>query len=459
MAGRRSGGSSYEDMYSSADYGIETPPVQKKAPEKDSRFYVEMLIGGLVAGVLSCVIVQQLFQRYYMSWPNLILVGVSIAVTTFLLVLCCGVVESFKMGISGHSGGVSLLKTLVFALAGSLVVGAAAVGLEFLYELGFEQSGVNYDDYIFVVDDSGSMSGNDPRDQRYSALTQLLDRMDDSNQVGIIRFSSGIDDEIEPAVVDSDHKDALTDFISQQIAYGGGTDIALGLQRAYEMYQDNQRAGFDSAVVLLSDGQSYVDADALVDLFNGIDVDICTVALGSGADRRMLSRLADGTGGMALEVSDADAIRASYALISGIGLKRCLLMPRIGTDRTNILHAVMCVVFLTLLGIGMMLVLQMMFNSYYMQPQLLVGTAASLLGSLILEIGHDLGAGSVVRHILLVLYCLVLIRCGVRSQSTLEREDYRTSGGAGYRDPDYSTSHVLTRDYADTDTGRGRGRR
>ena len=257
MAGRRSSGS-YEDSYSSAGYGGagyggagDVTPVQPGGsgkPVKDSRFYMGMLIAGLAAGVLSCVIVEQLFQRYYLSWPNLILVGASIAVTTFLLVFFCGALESFKMAISDHFGGVSLLKALLFALAGSIVVGALAIGLEFLYELGFEQSGVNYDDYIFVVDDSGSMSGNDPRDQRYSALTQLLDRMDDSNQVGIIRFSSGIDDEIEPAVVDSDHKDALTAFIDQQITYGGGTDIALGLERAYEMYQENQRAGFDSAV-------------------------------------------------------------------------------------------------------------------------------------------------------------------------------------------------------------------
>lgn len=429
---------------------------RRRGSERDSRFYWEMLIGGLVAGVLSCIIVQALFQRFYLSWPNLALVGAGFAATAFLLVLCCGVVEAFQMGISDNP---SVRRTLVFAFAGAAAIGCAAVLFEFLYELGFAQTGVNYDDYIFVVDDSGSMADNDPRDQRYSAMNQMLDRMDETNQVGLIRFSDMVEAEVPLLTMDGGQTDRFRTAI-EKTAASGGTDISLGLQRAYEMYHSGRRGGYLSTVVLLSDGQSVVDTNSTIRMFNEIDVDICTVALGMGADRDMLETLAQGTGGMALEISNADAIRSSYALLSGASLKRCLLQPRFGADKGDILHAVMCVVFLTLLGVGMMLVLQLMFNSRYMKPQLLVGPAASLVGALALEAGHDLGAGGGMRIILLMLDCLVLIHCAARRQSEpVHEHEIHRSGPAVPGTGDPLDTRVLTREDSGVGAGRSRSRR
>jgi len=402
---------SADDFYGATGSSCVTTQKPKPVGERE-RFYYEMTLGALAAGGIGCIVVNALFRRFYLEWPNLVLVGVCFAAVTFLLLLFCGIVEVMKISITSHLGGISVGRVAAFACATAVAVGCAGAVLEFIYELGYVQTGVNYDDYIFVVDDSGSMGGSDPQAQRYGALKQLLGRMDESNQVGLVCFADTILAEEALAVMDDAQRSRMNSAAERDMAYGG-TAVELGLQRAYEMYQNGRRNGYSSAVILLSDGHSSVDTDAVVKMFNSIDTDICTVALGSGADRETLEKLADGTGGMALEISSADAIRASYALLSGMPLKRCLLLPRMGADKDDVLHAVMCVVFLTLLGVGMMLGMQVLMNSKYMKPQLVVGPAATLLGALILEIGYGRGAGSGVRNVLILLYALVLIRCPV----------------------------------------------
>ena len=394
------------------------PSVQggTKGTPNSTRFYKEMFAAGLAAAFAGSLIFNYLIERYYVEWSNVVIMGVGMAVMAFLIVLACGMVESVMMAIADEHGGVSVFKALVFAVLAALVVGGAAMGLEFVYELGYQYVGVNYDDYVFVIDDSGSMFSSDRKDKRYEALEMLVESMDESNQVGLVRFSSGVDSEAAPALLDDAHRQTI-DGVLAQTTQGGGTDIQVALMRAAEMLDTAKRQGYATAVILLSDGAAYVDTDAVAQRFNGLDVDICTVALGHGADRRLLQTLADDTGGLALEVSDADMLRSTYRLLNGGRLTRCLLLPRIGADRSDLLHAAMCVIFLAVLGVLIGGALILMFNTHYMNPHVMVCVAASGVGALILELGNDFGLGGVQRTILLVLYGLILIQCGVRGLS------------------------------------------
>lgn len=45
--------------------------------------------------------------------------------------------------------------------------------LEYLYELNPKQKIIEPTSYIFVIDESGSMSGNDPEGLRYDAVSDL----------------------------------------------------------------------------------------------------------------------------------------------------------------------------------------------------------------------------------------------------------------------------------------------
>lgn len=430
-----------------------------------SRPYKELLIGGLAAAVVGCIIVSILLDRFYMEWPNLVLVCVCMMAMALPIILVCGLIEAKMIGLAEKSRAMDVPRALLFALAGTLIIGAAALALEFLYELGYAYQGVNYDDYIFVIDDSGSMGSNDRGNKRYSALESLLNGMDETNMVGVIRFSDIIEGEEAPDVLNDSHRQNIQNLIGGKVL-SGSTDIQLALNRAIEMFQTAKRDR-PSAIVLLSDGQSLVDVNGLTAQANAMDVDICTVALGMGADRQMLQSLADSTGGMMMDVRDADMLRVSYKLLNGGVLRRCLLMPRIGSDRGDILHGIMSVVFMGVLGSLISLALVLMFGTSKAQPQLVIGTAASFAGALIHELGNAIGTDGIARTAMLILFGLVLLQfygysydldrgkvAGRKARKTIRGDDTRTVGRPPVTGPD-PTQVIHTTN--ETTHGRRRG--
>ena len=408
------GTSRYTQRTDSRNTGHSTQTSQRNSGVKinlntKSRPYKELTVAGLICSVIGAVIIAILLDSLYMQLPNLILVPLSMMILTLPIVLVCGLIEARKMGLASDKFTLGTSRVIAFALAGTLAVGAVACVLEFIYELGFVYQGVNYDDYIFVIDDSGSMSTSDRSDKRYTALDTLIGNMDESNMIGVVRFSSDVDSELAPAVLNDSHRQRVSSFLDSP-ARGGGTDIQAGLERATELFAASRRSGRASAIILLSDGASAsVDVTGLSEKLNKLDIDICTVALGSGADRNLLQDLADATGGIMLDVSDAEMLRVSYKLLNGGSLRRNLLMPRMGSDKGNILHIAMSILFMGALGSFISLLLVTMFHTERAKPQLVVGISASFTGAVIHELTNNMGLGNIGRFVMLVLFGLVLL--------------------------------------------------
>lgn len=153
-------------------------------------------------------------------------------------------------------------------------------------------------DALLVLDRSGSMAwgfGSTIKlDEAKRAAVAFVDELTrSSNQsfpdrVGVVAFDSSgqLVHEL------SENSGSLRQAI-QTIDLGGGTDIAEALRAAYEILQQDHRAGVSQLIVLLSDGGSnYGAAIDMARTIKDADVRIVTVGLGYDTDDRLMRDVA-----------------------------------------------------------------------------------------------------------------------------------------------------------------------
>ncbi|MFG0330901.1 MAG: VIT domain-containing protein [Phycisphaerales bacterium] len=108
-------------------------------------------------------------------------------------------------------------------------------------------------DYVFVVDTSGSMAREGKLEQAREALGYCIDRLENEDRFSIVRFSTGYDllfDSLRFA--DMESKQAARDMIDNFKATGG-TNIHDALQSAIGLREEGTERPF--VVVFLTDGQ------------------------------------------------------------------------------------------------------------------------------------------------------------------------------------------------------------
>ncbi|MET3575800.1 VWA domain-containing protein [Bhargavaea ullalensis] len=159
---------------------------------------------------------------------------------------------------------------------------------------------------VIVLDRSGSMMGTklDMAKEAASRSAALL-RPDDT--LGFIAFDDEPWEVIETGPV-GDPAKALESI--QSVITGGGTDLFPAVRLAVERLSeaDAQR----KHVILLTDGMSAEggDYEGVLKQAASNNITVSSVAIGSDADRVLLSRLADLGSGRFYDVRDADAVPA-----------------------------------------------------------------------------------------------------------------------------------------------------
>ena len=142
---------------------------------------------------------------------------------------------------------------------------------------------------IFVIDDSGSMSGETFKVRQ--ALREVQEKPVANSLLSIVLFG----DSYTTLFNFTDPATAPWDYATGEVkAAHGGTDINLALQAAFDSIKDEPATS--KRIVLLTDGHGYIDAETLVTIQNA-RIPIDTIAFGPLADHRLLARVAQATGG------------------------------------------------------------------------------------------------------------------------------------------------------------------
>jgi len=169
-------------------------------------------------------------------------------------------------------------------------------------------------DYVFVVDTSGSMAG-EKIEQAQEALKYCVNRLEADDRFSVVRFSTGFDlvfDELKEATGEAKHRavSAISDFDAS-----GGTNIHDALEQAVRMRADDSDRPF--VIVFLTDGQGDRSREEvekmLAERAESIDrgLRIFPFGVGHNVNTKLLDSLATNHGGMPTYVQPGENLEHS----------------------------------------------------------------------------------------------------------------------------------------------------
>lgn len=294
---------------------------------------------------------------------------------------------------------------------------------EFLYELNVSSSTVQTGNYIFVLDNSGSMQDNDPYQKRISAVKEILEDKDENFQFAVYSFG----DELLRIRDMAPLSRGIGDL---NINPNGGTPI-LGILEKVLNDMDRGEISYNEGtqVILLTDGVS-TDTDLLGMTLNNLikefkqkKVSVSTVGLGA-VDEAFLNEISDKTNGLSITVDDVSKLQTAMSSVIRTTDADYNLLSARNQANLNWLRGILRVLFLFLLGAVLTVIkLAVVDESANFSLILISSGIACLLASLLMEIGLNLFlTGFAGRVILVLLFSLML--------TTLQHATI-TQGGGG----------------------------
>ncbi|WP_306054755.1 vWA domain-containing protein [Natronococcus wangiae] len=167
-------------------------------------------------------------------------------------------------------------------------------------------------DFVFVMDESGSMGGS-PIYYAREAAKRFVGALTDDERAGLVGYSSraGLD---QGLTLDHDALNASIDSLSA----GGGTDTETGLRTGLNHLEANNWENRSRVMILLSDGKSnrYSYPRRVANDAADAGVEISTIGLGSSIDESELRDIAGATGGDFYHVQDADDLPDTFERVA-----------------------------------------------------------------------------------------------------------------------------------------------
>ncbi|MFC4440255.1 MULTISPECIES: VWA domain-containing protein [Natrialbaceae] len=163
-------------------------------------------------------------------------------------------------------------------------------------------------DFVFVIDESGSMSGAPIRNAR-EASKRFVGALEDDERGGLVGYASSASLD-HPLTQDHDALNASINRLSA----GGGTNTEAGLRTGLDHLEKNGWENRSQVMILLSDGKSNSGSYPVRAAEDAADqgVEISTVGLGNSIDENELRQIAAATGGDFYHVEDASDLPDTF---------------------------------------------------------------------------------------------------------------------------------------------------
>ena len=200
-------------------------------------------------------------------------------------------------------------------LAGSLLFGFSAQSAP---------KEVDSPDVRVLIDVSGSMKKNDPRNLRRPALRLLVGLLPEDSRAGVWAFGQYVNMQVPLGKVDTGWKARARKGASEIHSRGLYTNIEEALKRATADW-DGAGTKYQRHLILLTDGMVDISKDAeknaasrkriLQKLLPGIkahEAKIHTIALSENADHELMRSMASESGGWYEQVNDAEQLQRIF---------------------------------------------------------------------------------------------------------------------------------------------------
>lgn len=371
----------------------------------------KLLIGTILAGVVAGVIDWLLYNALSGTWTQaplialmLLILAVVVVGTVLVLSIAGGDSDEEFFFLTGRG-------PILIALAVALVVlFFGAMGLEAIYD---HEAAVltTPTSYIFLLDESGSMDGNDPNLERYNAVNAMMSSLGVDTPYAVYMFASKVAC-VHPMAPYSQGTFAGAQVMNGELdnALGGGTAIRAGLEGIINDYYGGllTNAGAAPRVILLSDGFSgdmrMGGGNQVLQSFRDAGITISCVGLGSD-DQNLMKRISKKTGGGYVHLENAQDLAVAFTNAANIQSSRDLYSQR-DLVSSEVLYAILRVLFLTLLGAIVVVMKAAAWgasDSHWLI--MIVGFIAAFIGALAVELITLLGGGVGVG---LVIYCVLV---------------------------------------------------
>lgn len=346
-----------------------------------------MLFGTLFAGILYGV-----GAEYLYDWMRE--EGTPSYVITLVYMLGLFIVMGLAVTIinnacySRYTGGIHK-KSFIVSI---ILILLLSVGFEFIYDVIAEINvfSNSCDTYIFVVDNSGSMAGNDPKEDRFDAIEEILEDEDDDVEFAIYTFSTYVylSREMGP-ISDGFDYDRHND--------GGGTGMYTALSQVLaDIDDDVTEISGNTKVILLTDGDPG-DVSAsnkkqwgeLMEEFADRDIPVNTIAF-KYANDDFMEFLADETGGVYINCDDVDELSDSVGYAINYNREDRNLLGKRKGDTLNALLAAVRVLFVGILGVVIALQKSALCEKFVNTTSVIVSSAiAGILAGICIEVGMN----------------------------------------------------------------------
>lgn len=379
-----------------------------------NRYSFCMISGSIIAGILAFFVCENIYRLFNDTLPRPCVTLIYFTVMFFIIALLLFVLQSMIFSKSQFI----LNKKQLFISALGIMLGS--IMFEFIYDLDINSQNDRVSSYIFIIDNSGSMSETDPDGMRYRAIEKLLEDKSDKFEYAIYSFANEVT-LLRPMTPKSESMDI-------NINNSGQTFMGNALSNISDEIKSKKiKVGKKCVVILLSDGlamdiDSYEQIDLLVAPFVEQKIIINTIGLQLDKNAlELMNAIATKTGGTCIAAENISELE--YAMLQAgqtNSSERNLLNYREGTN-WNWLYSILRIIFVILLGIDIAMMKTVLCEKFIDTNSVIKGSIiCSVIAGLFLEIAINVWGMNegIVRLIMCILLSLTILKKDFASQKS-----------------------------------------
>jgi len=172
-------------------------------------------------------------------------------------------------------------------------------------------------DVALVIDSSGSMSWNDPKDDRLKAAKMFIDIIGAADQIAVVSFDSSA--KVQKGLTRVGGNEIALKSAIDKIGSSGSTNIGDGLRKGYnELDSVAANPEHKKAAILLTDGEhnTGTEPSSVVPDYRAKGWPIYTIGFTTEADVKLLKDISEETGGEYYTSLKSDTLKDIYTRIS-----------------------------------------------------------------------------------------------------------------------------------------------
>lgn len=313
----------------------------------------------------------------------------AVAVYFLGLALCVFVVIFILSKILGnyrhihYTFGKSMAVILLLTCIGVPLVSA---GLEFLYELGIPEY-TQPKNFVFLIDNSGSMTSNDPQNQRFDVVDSVANSLPADTSIGVYTFAGETTEVFKPGSVSP----GSVHVPEHAMDSSGETALYECINKVADALPENMTKEA-TKFVILTDGNptdsGYRDA---VKNCNSKNIAVSCVGFGNYSKSTFVD-LANRTGGNFMAADDVSQLSSSLSEIVNLNpINRDLISSRNDFTANSKLYAFLRVLFIIMIGFVFAYLKYLNASlSKFSLPFFIACCISSLLGGIFIEIFYQL---------------------------------------------------------------------